>query len=361
MAGKQVFGAALLLIGAALIGYSALGVLSPSTAAIPSQTASQHAESTPEKTPEIAQAPLFAPQETLSIWQDWMARHGIADGAMSLMKDGQLLSSHGAGRSPERAYPLASLSKAVTAICLDRLLQESGYEWSARLADVAPVLARLNISIAAPMQDLTLGQIAVHESGLPKVVAQGKTTLRTSNIPSQSAMTRAALNVQSNFGPRGQYSYSNANYAILGSLAVALSGKPYSEVCFDKALRPAGVREATSNTRAGYGGWSMSTEDYARFATFWFAPGQAGTKVGAQIGLPEAKGYGLGAGVYHTPHGLALGHFGRWTNVGRSKLSIGAMFLVAPDGTGFVASWDGSYDHSIYRELQQNLLGVLRR
>lgn len=205
------------------------------------------------------------------------------------------------------------------------------------------------------MAALTLAQIATHTSGLPERLAYGKMSTRSVNLSSQPTMAKAALKEPANFGPRGDYVYSNANYAILGFLIEAMSNRPYGAVCKERILQPAGAENAEVAGRmsqaAGYGGWSVSVEDYARFAMHWFAPGSPWMQAPDAFAYDRKAQYGMGVHVFDTAEGVSVSHSGRWTHKAPRKPNIGALFFVRPDGLAVVASWERSLDREAYDEL----------
>lgn len=296
-------------------------------------------------------------------WRSWMVRNGVTQSSFAIGLDGEILHSSAQARSADMAYPMASLSKAITGMCLNQILAESSYSWDSTLADLAPEFDKMNFTPAAEMADLTLVQIATHTSGLPKALTYGTTSIRAANLSSQPAMTRAALQESSNFGPRGSRVYSNANYAILGFLIEAMTGEPYSDYCAAHIMAPAGATEAgvvgQMAYTAGYGGWSVSVEDYARFAMFWFDPIQPWMETPSSFAYDSDAHYGMGANVHLTAGGTVVSHNGRWTHDDPHKPNIGALFLVRADGVTIVVNWDGSFDYALYDELYEVLYDAL--
>ncbi|MFT7523174.1 MAG: CubicO group peptidase (beta-lactamase class C family) [Candidatus Paceibacteria bacterium] len=206
-------------------------------------------------------------------------------------------------------------------------------------------------------------QIATHTSGLPEELKYGNVSTISINLNSQPRMAKAALKEPSNFGTRGSYVYSNANYAILGFLIEAMSGKPYGDYCRANIMVPAGATDAGVVGRmastAGYGGWSVSVEDYARFAMHWFAPKQPWMTAPEDFAFDRSAQYGMGIQVNPTSGGAFVGHTGKWTHTDRHKPNIGSLFFVRDDGTTVVANWDGSLDQSLYKQLHQALREAL--
>ncbi len=298
-----------------------------------------------------------------AVWRDWMAQNGVTQSSFAIGRDGVILHSAAQKRFPDTAYPMASLSKAVTAICLNQLLINSRYSWESTLADLASELATINVTLAPQIADLTLTQIATHTSGLPEILNYGNMLARSANLNSQSTMAKAALMREENLGTRGSYVYSNANYAILGFLIEAMTGQPYGEHCKASIMTPAGATQAAVAGRmaftAGYGGWSVSVEDYARFAMHWFAPDQPWMASPANYAYDQAVHYGMGTHVYPTSRGTFVSHSGRWTYRDPQKPNIGAMFFVRDDGTTVVINWDGSLDYARYGELHDAVRDAL--
>lgn len=339
----------LLLCGTGLIGAGVVtsleGPLSPVRQAAPAAAVAKAGAGTRPVDSAAAE----------TAWRSWMERHQVSSASLAIGRDGAILHSAGVKRSPQTAYPLASLSKAVTGLCLNQLLEGSPYGWHSSLADLAPEFAKVNFTPAPQMATLTLTQIATHTSGLPEQLTYGSLSTRSVNLSSQPTMAKAALREPENFGLRGSYVYSNANYAILGFLIEALSGRPYGEICKARITLPAGAEQAAVAGRmshaAGYGGWAASVEDYARIAMHWFAPDRPWMQAPDGFAYDRAVRYGMGVHVFDTAAGVSVSHSGRWTHKDPHKPNIGALFFVRPDGLVVVASWDRSLPWEAYDEL----------
>ena len=290
-----------------------------------------------------------------SVWREWMDKYDVKAASIAIARDGKILRSRGVKRSPSTSFPMASLSKSITAHCLNSLLEETPYDWNSTLADMKPVLEQLNLTPGAPMMEKTLTQFATHTSGLPKILVQGGTSLGKRNLDSQASMTRTALKVPANFNAERGYSYSNANYAILGSLIVALSGGSYAEVCKERIMEPAGAMNAHVSGHmartAGYGGWLVSVEDYARYAMHWFAPGAPWVVNPKGYAFDPYTGYGMGAFVRNTEDGYSFHHGGSWRHKDRRLANLGSFVIVGADGTAIVVSWDKRLPSAAYSHL----------
>lgn len=183
----------------------------------------------------------ITPINTASVeaaWRGWMVESGVTESSLAIGHAGAILHSAAQKRLSENAYPMASLSKAITAMCLNQILLHSAYSRDSTMSDLAPEFAKMNFTPASQMASLTLTQVATHTSGLPTKLHYGKMSTRNVTLSSQPTMARAALKEAENLGPRGSYNYSNANYAILGFLIEAMTGEPYADHCKRTILRP---------------------------------------------------------------------------------------------------------------------------
>ena len=349
---KVVF---LMMIGAAFAFGKALAMgvhVGPSKPSLSAQT--RHGL---DVTPVVQRAlpKPVALDEIESAWREWMAEFDVTASSIAIGRDGKILRSRGARRSPSTSFPMASLSKSITAHCLNTFLEESPYNWHSTLADMKPVLSKLNLSPGKPMLDKTLNQFATHTSGLPMRLVQGKASLRKKHLDSQASMTRTALKVPANFNAESGFTYSNSNYAILGSLVSAISGGSYGEVCKKRIMEPAGAHNANVSGQmartAGYGGWMISVEDYARYAMHWFAPSTPWVLEPENYAFDAKTGYGLGIWVGNVSDGLAFSHSGSWHHSDRRLANLGSFVIVGPDGTAVVASWDKKLPPEAYQHL----------
>jgi CubicO group peptidase (beta-lactamase class C family) len=306
----------------------------------------------------------FDTDKATAIWNDWLDRHGVEAAAMALGQHGRILLGQGRRRSPDAAYPVASLSKAVTAICLDQVLAQGPYDWGSTLGDLAPVLNAVNMSPHAGIRDLRLSDIATHRSGFPKNIDASETAGEGRNLYTQMHFARAALGTPSHATGDRQHHYSNVNYALLGQLITALTGAPYSDHCSETIMAPAGAKTAAVGgwmwATAGFGGWSISAKDYARFVMHWMSPDRP------WIARPQDRAYdrssGAGLGAYHNWRhgGHVVGHNGLWRHSTDAARRHGAMFLTGADGATFVGNWQGSLPDEAYRDLWQSMSTVLR-
>src|SRR5262245_16161969 len=58
------------------------------------------------------------------VFQGWMQRHGVSRGLFAISRRGRIVHDKGFGMPADAPVPVASLSKAVTAVCVATLVQQ---------------------------------------------------------------------------------------------------------------------------------------------------------------------------------------------------------------------------------------------
>ena len=297
------------------------------------------------------------------VWRDWMAENDLTEGAMALaLPDGRVIGA-GIGRDPAATAPVASLSKAITGLCLDTLLQDRGLGWSTRLADIAPEMSAAGVTPRPWNETITLAGLVTHTAGLQPDLTQGDMMGRTHGaLGLHRRISSEALAQDAIRGTPGQYFYSNTNYAVLGVAIEALSGRSYSETCLERVIAPAGVTGAVIEGRMGsmssYAGWEISAEDYARLARHWFTAGQA--HVDAPAGFPLAGDYAMGYAVHGSGAAAEVSHNGRLCTDRTTREGHGASFVAFGEGTAFAANWRACVEPALYDDLTDRIRAELR-
>ena len=230
----------------------------------------------------ICSLPAFAQTEEktnsiLKAWRDWAGKHNIDQTAITIGHNGTILASDGIGRDPNTAYPIASLSKAITAVCLHQIATEKNVDLHAPLGDLQAEFSKVNITIPDAIKDRTLASVITMSSGLKPDSTVGffNNSYRygdTRNI----GFSLGALKAPNRKGSAGDFFYNNGNYALLGALLEALSGTDNVTACKDRVF-PEGHRDTPKFddewiALAGFGGWEASTVDFTAFVMSVFGP-----------------------------------------------------------------------------------------
>lgn len=349
----------LLVLGLGLCGLAGLMAVSGGPGlALPGQGAPQETGAGATQAPR---GPDPAAVETA--WRGWMDRHGVTASAMALGRGGAVIHAAGQARAPDLPYPVASLSKAITALCLNEILAETGRGWDTTLGDIADALSQVRVTPPPWSHHITLAQLVTHTSGMAPDLTQGDMVSRLhGSLGLHRRIAWQALQRDALRGTPGTHVYSNTNYAMLGTVAEALSGQDYATACRQRITAPAGadgaVIEGAMGSMSSYAGWEISATDYARIALHWFAPDRPW--VADPDGLPHHDGYGLGAVTGGRGQARTVTHNGRLCSPATEDHNIGALFLALGDGAVFTANWQGCLPPAAYDDLLRVIRAAMR-
>ena len=265
----------------------------------------------------------------------WMSQYQVPAASVAIMKDGRLVSTFGfGGRDAATPARIASLSKAITAVCVAHLIDAGQLSFTAPLGSVlASTFVRLGEPADPRFKAITIEQLLMHRAGLAREPLRGPPARDLTGTFVQSLATPLTSD------PGGAMVYSNIGYVILGIVVESVTGSDYERYCRDVALKPmkaSGTIDPQLRPRASSGGWRVSAIDYARFMQV-FEPGSAGLGPIARQWQDARRGYGLGIGIRRTPQGVVLTHGGRTALRERS----GAYVIQFPTGWTAVATYAG--------------------
>lgn len=265
-------------------------------------------------------------------WRGWMSQTQRTRGGLVVMHAGQPVHEATMGRlAPGAAVPFASLSKAVTGVCIATLIERGALSFETSVAQaLARTLARTGKPVDPRLLQVTVSQLLVHRAGFgPSTGGDGNMAayLRRASggHTAFDEQLRWLFARPLQYAPGERYEYSNGAYLMLGAIIEEAAGQPYERYCKDAVLTPLGAREAaldpTWRILASYGGWRMPLAEYGRFYQA-FAQGNPaiGPRARQWMMSPEGKQvgggvhYGLGTFVRPTPRGGGnFWHAGRWT------------------------------------------------
>ncbi len=265
-------------------------------------------------------------------WRGWMEKTQRTRGGLVVMRGGVPVHEATMGRlAPAASVPDASLSKAVTGVCIATLIERGTLSFE---TPVSQALARTLVRTGRPadqrLLQVTISELLVHRGGFgPSIGSDGD----LANWLRRNSGGRTAFDEQLRwlfarrlqYAPGEKFEYSNANYLVLGAIIEEAAGQPYERYCKETVLAPLGARDAMLDPAwrilSSYGGWRMPLADYARFYQA-FARGNPaiGPRSRQWMMSPDGKEvgggahYGLGTFVRPTPRGGGnFWHAGRWT------------------------------------------------
>ncbi|PZG10258.1 serine hydrolase domain-containing protein [Nonomuraea aridisoli] len=297
--------------------------------------------------PASAQAPV---QDRINAaFRKWLSDNKVSNAGLAVMRDNELVGSYGSNAmSAETPAPVASLSKAVTAVCVMSLIDNGRLRFDTRLSALGPRFRRATGPwSSAAVGDITIEQLLRHRSRITHDPSQKGLGDVPNSASADLVLIRRALAQPLLTMPSADI-YNNINYAILGYVIRTVTGEPYESYCRRTALAPRGAGQARigAGTRAmgAFGGWEISAVDYARFARA-FDPRSRLLSPAAHRFIdakanPRTPTAALGVFVVATPQGRNLFHHGSWRSTATTPQRFGAFFAMWNNGISVVATYD---------------------
>jgi CubicO group peptidase (beta-lactamase class C family) len=260
-------------------------------------------------------------------WRGWMGKHGQRTGRMVVLHAGQPVREVATGQAVVGApVPLASLSKAITGVCIANLIDRGRLSFDTPLSQaLARTFARIGTPADPRLLQVTISQLLVHRAGFNgKEDAEPLGAYLRTNTAQRTAFDtqlKWLLPVMLSSTPGARYTYSNAGYMVLGAVIEEASGRDYESYCREAVLLPLGARGAALDPAwrimASYGGWRMPLADYGRFyQAFALGNPAIGPQARAWMMSPAGKQVGggghYGLGTFVRPTAVGGGNFWHW-------------------------------------------------
>jgi CubicO group peptidase (beta-lactamase class C family) len=261
---------------------------------------------------------------------------------------------------PEDPVPLASLSKAITGLCIAKLVDAGSLSYTDTLATRLKDYLAANKPLDPAAGKITIAELLRHTSGLgtfgrasgtkPYDPVQG---YNATAIPNDATadVKFANLSLAQTIGAK-YYAYNDVNYALLGMIIKAVTPDHSYESYCKKALFTDPLfagRYAIPKIGAGtqvmgaFGGWEMSTMQYYLLISTHFRKlspkaeqfmKDSETIKGSDGNLVQ---YGLGVGVFKTAGGRRIQHYGNW-NGPTTPPQFSSFFVMYDNGQIVVAA-----------------------
>ncbi|MFC5749726.1 serine hydrolase domain-containing protein [Actinomadura rugatobispora] len=189
-----------------------------------------------------------------------MQDRGIPCGSLAVMRKGRLLHARGYTWSddtsfttqPTSLFRLASLSKAVTAAAVTRLVQDGRLSLSASVTSLLTLTPPPGQTLDPRLPQVTVRRLLQHLGGWDRDIS-GDPTYRDRQIAAQLGVplpiTRAHLvrhgaGLRLEHDPGSAFAYSNHGYLLLGEIVAKVSGMSYADYVQRNVFAPAGVTRA---------------------------------------------------------------------------------------------------------------------
>ncbi|MEU9887681.1 serine hydrolase domain-containing protein [Sphaerisporangium sp. NPDC051011] len=295
--------------------------------------------------------------------RQWMYANGVGDAGLAVMRDNELVGSYGYNQiSAETPANVASLSKAITAVCLMSLIDNGRLRFTTRLSSLPPSFRRATGPWSSrAVGDISIEQLLRHTSGITFDPTQSGLAGIPNAGSSDRILIRRALARPLATKPAGEV-YNNINYAILGLVIQTITREPYESYCRRMALAPRGANGRIGpGTRAmgAFGGWEISAVDYAMFARAYdprsrlLSPAAHNfINASASAGKPTAS---LGMYVVRTASGRNLFHHGNWRSTATTPNAFSAFFAMWDNGISVVVTYDRNLTDAARNALDNTL------
>ena len=303
-------------------------------------------------------ADMPVPDALDASFREWMEANHVSNAELAVMKNGRPARSFGyGGWTADQPEVVASLSKAVTAVCIARLIDAGRLSFTSTLGQLLTKdFETLGEPVDPRFKTITIEQLLTHRSGL------GRDSGRDPNTATgMTDLFVGVLEQKLAAAPGGAMSYSNIGYLTLGMVVEAVTGTKYEDHCRRTVLEPLGIAgtiEPTNKPGAPVGGWMISANDYARFVQV-FAPGATllgPTSRAWLAGRIGASGYGLGINIRRGATGPIFWHEGKM-----GTPPVGSYFIEFDNGWTVMLLYQGIVGGDASQDLARRVAAAAGR
>jgi CubicO group peptidase (beta-lactamase class C family) len=273
-------------------------------------------------------------------FKTWLSSVGVTNASLAVMQKGCLVGQYGFGnRRTTTPVPVASLTKAITAMCIANLVDGGKLSYTDKVSDrLKSLFTGPGVTIADnKAKDITIANLLRHQSGFPGGVgndpvvppwAAGVTNTASADQTFAKAQLAKNLDRAPGTGTWAQSHYNNVNFALLGMIIAQVTGQSYEAFCRQAVLTPSRFhgypvdqpRIGTGIPAMGaFGGWEITMEQYADFIDSHYRRMSAGADKFMSDSLTSnadsngiAYGLGVVTGKSRASSTRNYWHFGNW-------------------------------------------------
>ncbi len=179
--------------------------------------------------------------ETLATQLEQHAESGFHNLTAFTLHDGKATFA-GLGSDEHAEVEIGSVTKMFTGELAHQLVEEGKLRTDTTVGEVLDVGD-------APVSKVTVRELLDHTSGLPRLASTNifsdLISAITGSNPYEGETTEdiVAVATQSELQGRGEESYSNLGYGLLGHMVETTAGQPYEQMLKERIFKPAGMME----------------------------------------------------------------------------------------------------------------------
>jgi CubicO group peptidase (beta-lactamase class C family) len=256
---------------------------------------------------------------------------------------------------------MASLSKAITAVCIAKLVEARKLSYKAKIGVVLRDYFADNPPADPRARLITVGQLLSMSSGATRdpyasSVVQALPLTQTNFDLATAEMFSANLS----YAPGQYYWYNNGNYTVLGLIIETITGQGYIPYCAKTVLKKLRIRAKAWALISSAGGWRISALDYAKFLAY-FADGllKSSPNQWPQIPTAGSARYSIGVNLRQRAGGYDFWHSGLLYSWPQPP-GFGSHFMAIAEGVRYVVNFSPppSNVDAGYQELQTTLFSA---
>ena len=200
----------------------------------------------------------------------------IANGKTEFAHFGHKTLPDGPPPSNDTVYEIGSITKAFTGIVLADMVLNNEITFETTIGELLP-----GNEYSAEARRITVGQIATHSSGLPRLPANLMESVKDQTNPYAHYTTDHLTAFLRSYKPASEKptpEYSNLGFGLLGHALATKAGKPYEALVTERVLAPLDMRDTVITLTASH--------------RSRLAPGHANGKVTSNWDIPTLAGAG---------------------------------------------------------------------
>lgn len=183
------------------------------------------------------------PATAVDMVEQSLRGQGTPDAVIATFEKGEIAESRALGNEdygPDTPFFIGSASKSLTAMTVARLVQQDRLDFDDRVVSHLPWFR-----VQGAYADITVRHLLNQTSGLPQWA--GQVDLFQPELKVEERVRELAT-VQMTAEPGEKFQYCNKNYAVLGMIIEAVTGRPYADVLKSEVLDPLGMSHTYTST-----------------------------------------------------------------------------------------------------------------